>query len=118
MNNYFLLGTHAEDEGSQQEYLYLATVNVPKISKSEKTFIDYSKLSKHVSRLDVVQRFEHPGEVNKARASPLDWKQIASLTNTGEVLIYQYEEAIKEVQKAKTTLKGLDHEGFGIAWNP
>ena len=92
-------------------------MNVPKISKTEKTFIDYSKLQKNVSRLDVIQRFEHPGEVNKARASPLDWKQIASLTNTGDVLIYHYDEAIEGVQRAKTTLKGLSQEGFGIAWN-
>lgn len=76
--------------------------------------IDCTRLPKDQSKLQTIKSFEHPGEVNKARAMKQDWRVIASLSNAGEVLIYNYE----GTSEVKQTLKGLTEEGFGLSWNP
>jgi histone-binding protein RBBP4 len=93
--------------------LYVASVRVPKWSKEVKSTIDYSRLPKDLSEIKIVREFSHQGEVSKARAMKQDWKQIASILNTGEIAIYHYDKP-----ESVATLRGLEEEGFGIAWNP
>lgn len=42
-----------------------------------------------------------------------DWKQIASILNTGEIALYHFDRP-----ESVATLKGLEEEGFGISWDP
>ena len=89
---YFLLGTHSSDENeSVAETLYVANVRVPKYDKGQKSVIDYMKLDKDFSALQIVKVFPHECEVNKARAMKQDWKYIASITNTGDILLFNYD---------------------------
>jgi histone-binding protein RBBP4 len=74
--------------------------------------IDYTTLQKDHSKIKVVKTFDHPCEVNKARAMKQDWRIIASLSNSGEVLLFNFE------KEGYHTLKGLEEEGFGLSWNP
>jgi histone-binding protein RBBP4 len=89
-------------------------LRVPKYSKETKSTIDYSRLAKDHSQLQIVKTFKHDGDVSKARAMKQDWKQIASILNTGEISLYNYDTSSEPV----ATLRGLDSEGFGLSWNP
>lgn len=64
--------------------------------------------------MQVVSEFEHQGEVIKARCMPQDQTLVASMTNEGNVNLYNMPEvsnltapASAEVQRLKTTLTGL-----------
>ena len=48
--------------------MYVGMVGVPKYTRESKSTIDYSRLPKEVSKLQVVKRFNHEGDVSKARA--------------------------------------------------
>jgi histone-binding protein RBBP4 len=108
---FFLLGTHPNEEVEVEEMLYVASVRVPKLGKSN--VIDYTRLPKDLSQVKVVKKFKHQGEVSKARSMKQDWKQIASILNTGEISLYHYDKP-----EATGKLTGLEEEGFGIAWSP
>jgi hypothetical protein len=43
-------------------------VRVPKFSRDVKSTIDYTRLPKDVSKLQIVRTFKHEGDVSKARA--------------------------------------------------
>ena len=88
-------------------------IRVPKISTQEKSVIDYSRLKNDHSKIRVVESFDHPCEVNKARAMKQDNKIIASLANSGDVLVFTLGHAQPSFE-----LKGLEGEGFGLSWNP
>ena len=60
-------------------------VRVPKFSRDVKSTIDYTRLPKDVSKLQIVRTFKHEGDVSKARAMQQDWKVIASLLGNGEI---------------------------------
>lgn len=64
--------------------------------------------------MKIVKRFKHEGEVSKARAMKQDWKIMASLLNTGEVALYNFDGE----STPYATLMGLTEEGFGLCWSP
>ena len=47
-----------------------------------------------------------------------DWRQIASILNTGEVSLYQYNEDGSVISDPVAKLSGLEEEGFGLSWSP
>jgi hypothetical protein len=67
-------------------------VRVPKFDRSQKSTIDYTKLGKEESQLQIVKTFKHESDVSKARAMRQDWHTIASLLSNGEIALYQSNE--------------------------
>ncbi|KAK0481492.1 WD40 repeat-like protein [Armillaria novae-zelandiae] len=128
-----LLGTHTS--GQAQDYLQIATVSIPKRDNSPGSDkldrSDYDdergELGGHTippaPRIQVIQRINHPGEVNRARYMPQNPDLIATKAVTGEVLVFDRTKHSSEPErggacKPDIRLVGQTKEGFGLAWNP
>ena len=93
-----LLGTHTS--GQAQDYLQIATVHLPKRDDSSASDTldraDYDdergELGGHTiptqPRIQVVQKINHEGEVNRARYMPQNPDLIATKAVSGEVFIF------------------------------
>ena len=93
-----LLGTHTS--GQAPDYLQIATVQIPSRSGPGADVLDRSayddergELGGHTlpasqARINVVQKINHEGEVNRARYMPQNPDLIATKTVSGEVLIF------------------------------
>ncbi|OAA74061.1 chromatin assembly factor 1 subunit C [Cordyceps fumosorosea ARSEF 2679] len=125
-----LLGTHTSDESTN--YLQIADVQVPKAHVPNPDNYDdesgeiggYGK-SADIAPLkcDIVQKIEHPGEVNKARYQPQNPDIIATLCVNGKILIFDrtkhpLQPTVPGKIDPQLELIGHSSEGFGLAWNP
>ncbi|KIY73395.1 WD40 repeat-like protein [Cylindrobasidium torrendii FP15055 ss-10] len=126
-----LLGTHTS--GQSTDFLQIATVSIPKRAgpgsdKLDRTDYDDDRgeLGGHsippAPRVKVIQRINHPGEVNRARYMPQNPDLIATKTVGGEVLVFDRTKHANEPEKngtikADIRLTGQNGEGFGLAWN-
>jgi histone-binding protein RBBP4 len=92
-----LLGTHTS--GQAQDYLLIATVQIPITSSSSSETLDRSnyddtrgELGGHTipptPRIQVIQKINHAGEVNRARYMPQNPDMLATKSVSGEVLIF------------------------------
>lgn len=93
-----LLGTHTSGQAS--DYLQIATVQIPSRSGPGADVLDRSayddergELGGHTlpasqARINVVQKINHQGEVNRARYMPQNPDLIATKTVSGEVLVF------------------------------
>ena len=92
-----LLGTHTS--GQAQDYLQIATVQIPKTSVPSSDKLDHSsyddergELGGHTlppaPRVKIVQRINHDGEVNRARYMPQNADLIATKAVSGEVFVF------------------------------
>ncbi|KAI6154005.1 WD40-repeat-containing domain protein [Pisolithus tinctorius] len=127
-----LLGTHTS--GQSQDHLQIATVQIPKRSGPSAEKLDRSdyddergELGGHTippqPRIQIVQRINHPGEVNRARYMPQNPDLIATKAISGEVLIFDRTKHSSEPErgglcKPDIRLVGQTKEGFGLAWCP
>ncbi|KAJ7361348.1 WD40 repeat-like protein [Mycena albidolilacea] len=128
-----LLGTHTS--GQNQDYLQIASVQIPKrtnASGAEKLDrADYDdergELGGHTippaPRIQIIQKINHAGEVNRARYMPQNPDLIATKAVTGEVLVFDRTKHSSEperggVCKPDIRLVGQTREGYGLAWNP
>ncbi|KAJ6601445.1 WD40 repeat-like protein [Mycena vulgaris] len=128
-----LLGTHTS--GQAQDYLQIASVQIPKrtnASGAEKLDrADYDdergELGGHTippaPRIQIIQKINHAGEVNRARYMPQNPDLIATKAVTGEVLVFDRTKHSSEperggVCKPDIRLVGQTREGYGLAWNP
>ncbi|EGO05289.1 hypothetical protein SERLA73DRAFT_174369 [Serpula lacrymans var. lacrymans S7.3] len=127
-----LLGTHTS--GQAQDYLRIATVQIPKregVSADKLDRADYDdergELGGHTippqPRIQITQRINHDGEVNKARYMPQNPDLIATKAISGEVLVFDRTKHSSEperggVCKPDIRLVGQQKEGYGLAWNP
>lgn len=127
-----LLGTHTS--GQAQDHLQIATVQIPKRSGPLADKLDRSdyddergELGGHTippqPRIQITQRINHPGEINRARYMPQNPDLIATKAVSGEVLIFDRTKHSSEperggVCKPDIRLVGQTKEGFGLAWNP
>ena len=74
-----------------------------------------------VIKFNIVQKIDHPGEVNKARYQPQNPDIIATLAIDGRVLIFdrtKHSITPTGVANAQVELHGHTSEGFGLDWNP
>ncbi|KAI0307624.1 histone acetyltransferase type B subunit 2 [Multifurca ochricompacta] len=128
-----LLGTHTS--GQAADYLQIATVEIPSRSGSGADVLDrstydeergelggYTLPATH-ARINIMQRINHAGEVNRARYMPQNPDLIATKAVSGEVLIFDRTKHPSEperggVCKPDIRLVGQTKEGFGLAWNP
>ncbi|KAF9225324.1 WD40 repeat-like protein [Gyrodon lividus] len=127
-----LLGTHTS--GQAQDYLQIATVQIPKREGPLSDKLDRSdyddergELGGHTippqPRIQIIQKINHAGEVNRARYMPQNSDLIATKAISGEVYIFDRTKHSSEperggVCKPDIKLVGQTREGFGLAWNP
>lgn len=121
-----LLGTHTS--GQAQDYLQIATVHLPKRDDSSSADrldrSDYDdergELGGHTlppqPRVQVIQRINHQGEVNRARYMPQNPDLIATKAVSGEVLVFDRTKHSSEperggVCKPDIRLVGQNKEG-------
>mmetsp|Transcript_3413 Transcript_3413/g.8002 ORF Transcript_3413/g.8002 Transcript_3413/m.8002 type:complete len:423 (-) Transcript_3413:214-1482(-) len=121
-----ILGTHTSD--NEQNHLMFAEVRLP----LEDTEIDARKYEEKngyggyngvSGRLEIVQKINHTGEVNRARHMPQNPNIVATKTANALVLIFDKTKHPSKppksgVSKADLTLEGHKKEGYGISWSP
>lgn len=106
----FLIGTHTS--GNAEDFLKICSIELPKTLYDTSLSVPVPTEPSAKSKVHVVAQFPHPGEVNKACYNKSGTK-IATLTNTGSVLIFDV-----TANKLQTELKFHTKEGFGLCWNP
>ncbi|KAF7783983.1 hypothetical protein Agabi119p4_148 [Agaricus bisporus var. burnettii] len=129
-----LLGTHTS--GQAQDYLQIAQVQIPKrghpsTGADKLDRADYDDDRKELGghtippapRIQIIQRINHSGEVNRARYMPQNPDLLATKAVTGEVLIFDRTKHSSEPErggecKPDIRLVGQQREGYGLAWSP
>lgn len=125
-----LLGTHTSN--TDNDYLQIANVHIPNANYD----IDGEKYDEILgeaggygnnglsseSKLNIVQKIPHEGEVNRARYMPGNQNIIATRTTQGDVLIFDRtkHESIPQLDAVcnpEIRLVGHDQEGYGTSWN-
>lgn len=122
-----ILGTHTSD--AEQNYLMIARVHLP----VEDTPIDTRKYDDQKGevggfgsvseKIEIIQKINHEGEVNRARSMPQNTNLIATKTPSSDVFIFDYtKHPSKPVSDGKCNptlrLRGHEKEGYGISWSP
>lgn len=125
-----LIGTHTSNDA--QNYLQIANVELPKnITPNVHDYDEQrgeiggygssSSSEQAAIKMNIEQRIDHPGEVNKARYQPQNPNIIATMTNDGRVLIFdrtKHSSIPKGIVSPQAELIGHEKEGFGLSWNP
>lgn len=123
-----ILGTHTS--GQAQNYLQIAHVEIPDFRypdladlNEERGEVGGHGNAKRPFDFKIVQKINHPGEVNKARYQPQNPDIIASLCVDGKVLIFDRTKHPMQPKgdgsiKFEAELVGHEREGFGLSWSP
>jgi len=122
-----ILGTHTSNQA--QNYLQIAHCEIPDFRvpdlselNEERGEIGGHGNAKRPFDFKIVQKINHPGEVNKARYQPQNPDIIASLCVDGKVLIFDRTKHPLQPKddsiKFEAELVGHSKEGFGLSWSP
>ncbi|KAG8529795.1 Histone acetyltransferase type B subunit 2 [Bacidia gigantensis] len=127
-----LLGTHTSNEA--QNYLQIAHVQLPKPVTPETADYDEEreeiggyggggpkKLPPAEVKFEIMQKIDHPGEVNKARYQPQNPNLVATMCTDGRVLIFdrtKHPSAPTGSINPQMELLGHEGEGYGLSWSP
>ncbi|ANB13457.1 Hat2p [Sugiyamaella lignohabitans] len=108
-----LLGTHTSQ--NDHDFVEVAKVDIPKS--------DYNGTQGTIlNKVDVIQKIDHEGEVNKARYSPKSPNVIATLSPSGDTLIFDRhrlpERSEDHISRPYLRLKHHTSEGWGLSWSP
>lgn len=125
-----LIGTHTSN--GAQNYLQIANVELPKNATPNAR--DYDEQRGEIGgygsssngeqaaiKMNIEQKIDHPGEVNKARYQPQNPNIIATMCNDGRVLIFdrtKHSSIPRGQVSPQAELRGHTEEGFGLSWNP
>ena len=126
-----LIGTHTAED--QQNYLEIANVQLPNRKKPDVK--DYneetgeigghgsgsSSKSQFQVKFNIVQKIDHPGEVNKARYQPQNPNIIATMCTDGRVMIWdktKFSSIPCGRPNPTMELVGHEKEGYGLSWDP
>lgn len=125
-----LIGTHTSN--GAQNYLQIANVELPKNVTPNPH--DYDEERGEIGgygnsasgepaaiKMNIEQRIDHPGEVNKARYQPQNPNVIATMCIDGKVLVFdrtKHSSIPKGIVNPQAQLIGHKTEGFGLSWNP
>lgn len=72
-------------------------------------------------KFHIVQKIDHPGEVNKARYQPQNPNVIATMCTDGRVMIWDKSKHSSTPSGSvcpEIVLEGHEREGFGLSWSP
>lgn len=123
-----LLGTHTAP--GAHNYLQIAEVEIPKSAEPNANDYDEDRgeiggYGREVAaiKMSIVQKIDHPGEVNKARYQPQNPDLIATLCVDGRILVYNRTKhssvpTTSGIANPDVELVGHTHEGFGLDWSP
>jgi histone-binding protein RBBP4 len=126
-----LIGTHTSNE--KPNYLQIAEVEIPKSIEPNPNDFDEERgeiggygnkaTSGGVAaiRFNIVQKIDHPGEINKARYQPQNPDLLATLCIDGKILIFDRTKHSSQptgTVNAQLELVGHEAEGYGLSWNP
>ncbi len=122
-----LIGTHTSD--FMPNYVQIAEVEIPKSARPNASDYDeergeiggYGKSETPAMKWNILQRIDHPKEVNKARYCPQNPDLIATLATNGDILVFDRTKHSSEPNgkvNPQITLKGHKQEGFGLSWSP
>ncbi len=124
VTGYLLTGTHTS--GNDRDYIQILSVELP-ANLSRNTQIkdipipDTNTIDPNYHKIKVYKKYDHEGEVNKARYMPQDSNIIATMSNSGDALIFNR----KSLPSGGTgkclpvlRLKHHKKEGYGLSWNP
>ena len=126
-----LLGTHTS--GGAPNYLQIAHVSLP--NPLQPDIKDYDEDTGEIGgygggsnkpkavdvKFTIVQRIDHPGEVNKARYQPQNPDVIATMCTDGRVMIWNRSKLPSIPTgnvRPEIELHGHDQEGFALNWSP
>lgn len=120
-----VLGTHTSE--GDQNHLLIATVRMPtenarvEAKKYDDERGEHGGFGAFETKIQVVQKINHEGEVNRARYMPQNPCLIATKVVSGEVHIFDYTKhpstPSSNAVKPDLRLTGHTHEGYGLAWN-
>ena len=126
-----LLGTHTS--GGVPNSLQIAHVQLPKATKPSVSDLGddgediggygTGKLNAMAAdvKLEIAQKIDHPGEVNKARYMPQNPNMIATWCVDGNVMVWdrtKHSNTPSGTVNPQMELQGHEKEGFGLQWNP
>mmetsp|Transcript_21658 Transcript_21658/g.52885 ORF Transcript_21658/g.52885 Transcript_21658/m.52885 type:complete len:433 (+) Transcript_21658:41-1339(+) len=122
-----LLGTHTSE--GEQNYLMVADVKLP-TSSAEVDGSKYDDTGAEAGgfgagpggKIDVYQRINHSGEVNRARHMPQDSFIVATKTVHSDVYVFDTSKhptkpPVDGVCRPQLRLKGHTKEGYGLSWS-
>ncbi|CAJ0918730.1 unnamed protein product, partial [Mesorhabditis belari] len=101
-----ILGTHTSDE---QNHLVIAKVRIPNedvrvdANRFDFDHSEFNGFGSQAGKIDIEQRINHDGEVNRARYMPQNPHIIATKSPNTEPTL---------------KLRGHTKEGYGLSWNP
>ncbi|KAK4491455.1 hypothetical protein RD792_002205, partial [Penstemon davidsonii] len=113
-----ILGTHTSDDAPN--FLMVANASLPRDPTSALVVdADNSTIPRLV---EIVQKIQVDGEVNRARCMSQNQAIVAAKTNGSEVYVF---DCAKQLLNAKVDtcdpdlrLRGHDKEGYGLSWSP
>ena len=123
-----LLGTHTS--GQANNYLQIANVNLPNTDSTTLDMKDYDEekgeigsYSSASARIQVTQRINHEGEVNRARYCPQNCDLIATRAVSGLTYVFDRTKHSNQPDsdgkcRPDIVLEGQTREGYGLSWNP
>jgi histone-binding protein RBBP4 len=125
-----LLGTRTAHQGD--EYLRIAQITLPNHVKEDQISIDVGKYdselneiggynNSNVAKVEIVQKIDHIGEVNRARYMPQNPDILATSSSTGSVYVFDRTKHPLEPTgafKPDITLAYHSEEGYGLSWSP
>ncbi|CCH43834.1 putative WD repeat-containing protein [Wickerhamomyces ciferrii] len=111
----FLLGTyshHHHGGENSENYLKLASIKLPSTltSNFKKSIPIPTGSNSLFPKFQILQKWLHPNEVNKARFNKFNSK-IATFTKSGDIKIWDFKN-----EKSIQTLKFHEKDGFGLEW--
>ena len=126
--NRCILGTHTADD---QNYLMIAKVSTPVEHEDAVENRKYDEYTNEAGsygqhrhcKVEIVQRINHDGEVNRARYMPQNPTVIATKGPSEDVLVFDYTTFPSKPQedavcRPTVRLGGHTAEGYGLCWNP
>lgn len=106
----FLLGTYSNSPDASN-FLKLASVKLPStLTPDFKNSIPIPAGGAITPKFQLLQKWSHPNEVNKARYNKFNNK-IATFTKTGDIKIWDFKN-----ESPINTLKFHKKDGFGLEW--
>jgi len=113
-----IVGTHTSEE--EPNYLMIAEVQIP-LQNSDDNIIGGFESTE--AKVQIIQKINHEGEVNKARYMPQNSFVIATKTVSSDVYVFDYSKHPSKAPQERVCnpeliLKGHSNEGYGLSWSP
>ncbi|CAN6841312.1 unnamed protein product [Brassica oleracea] len=116
-----ILGTHTHV--NESNYLMLAQVQLPlDDAEYDDERAEFGGFGSATGKVQVIQKINHEGELNRARYMPQNPFMIATKTVSAEVYVFDYSKhpskpALDGACNPDLRLRGHSSEGYGLSWS-